>query len=112
VSRLSVRSRRLLGLLAAVLIAGALVAPVVLSSQSGTSAPPCASRLTYLQHVYRRRAAPAGSTQGVAIGIGVLTGCGRAPANVNVRSIVGMRSAHALAIDGDNGVYVRAAGSR
>jgi hypothetical protein len=99
--------RRLLVILAALVVAGALVAPIVLSNQHGSSAPPCASGLTFRQHVYERRAAPAGSTQGLAIGVGVLTGCGRPPANVNVRSLVGIASAQELAIDGDDGVYVR-----
>lgn len=101
--------RRLLGFAAALLIIGALVTPVVLTGPSGSPTAHCEPSLLYEQHVYdRRTAANAATRQGIATGIGVLRGCGRAPSNVNVRSVVGIDPGRAVAIEGDPDLYARA----
>lgn len=99
------RIRLLLGLAAAVVIAGALVAPVVLSGGSGGK--PCAATLLFRGSAYTARDA-SGFVQAIAIGVGVTRGCGAAPQNVNVRSLAGISPARAIGISGDqSSVYVR-----
>jgi hypothetical protein len=98
------RVRVLLGLAAAILIAGVLVAPVVLRGSGGK---PCAASLLFRGRTYTARAAT-GFVQAIAIGIGVTRGCGAAPANVNVRSLAGIAPSRAIGISGDqSSVYVR-----
>ena len=49
-----------------------------------------------------------GLVQGVAIGIGVTSGCGTAPANIGVRSLVGVQPAAAIGLATDqSSIYVR-----
>ena len=102
------RSRRfrvLIGLAAAIVVATALVAPVVLSSGGGGR--PCAATLAYAGRAYVARDA-SGFVQAVAIGVGVTHGCGVAPANVDVRSLTGVASSRAIGISTDqSSVYVR-----
>jgi len=46
--------------------------------------------------------------QAVSIGIGVVHGCGAKPQNVNLRSLLGIRPADAVALEGDQtSIYVR-----
>ena len=105
---MALRSRRLrvlVGLLAALAIAAALVAPVVLSGGSGGA--PCAATLAFRGSTYVARPV-AGFVQAIAIGVGVTHGCGAAPANVDVRSLSGVEPARAIAVSGDeSSVYVR-----
>jgi hypothetical protein len=101
------RARLLLGLLAAILIGAALVAPVVFRNGSGGST--CAKTLAYKGVEYTARTVPAtGFVQSIAIGVGIASGCGSTPANVNVRSVTGIRSTVAIAVPTDEtSVYVR-----
>ena len=101
------RARLLLGLLAALLIGAALVAPVVFRNGSGGSA--CAKTLAYQGVEYTARTVPPTAfVQSLAIGVGVASGCGSTPANVNVRSVTGIRSTLAIAVPTDQtSIYVR-----
>jgi len=101
------RARLLLGLLAALAIGAALVAPVVFRNASGSSS--CAKTLAYKGVEYTARAVPATAfVQSIAIGVGIASGCGSTPANVNVRSVTGIRPAVAVAVATDQtSIYVR-----
>jgi hypothetical protein len=73
-----------------------LVTPVVFPGGGGGS---CARTLRYAGRTYTARdvgAAPV--VQSIAIGTGVVSGCGASPANVDIRSIAGVRSARAVAL--------------
>ena len=101
------RARLLLGLLAALVIGAALVAPVVFRNGSGGST--CAKTLAYKGVEYTARTVPATAfVQSIAIGVGIASGCGSTPANVNVRSVTGIRSTVAIAVPTDQtSIYVR-----
>jgi len=95
----------LVGLVVAVVIAGALVAPVVLSGGSGGA--PCAATVAFDGSTYLARPV-GGFVQAIAIGVGVTHGCGVAPSNVNVRSLSGIDPVRAVGVSGDqSSVYVR-----
>lgn len=96
----------MLGGLVALLIAGALVAPVV---DRGGSSKACSMTLSYRGEPYAVRPVRDNRlVQAVAVGIGVTSGCGSAPQNVNIRSLVGIRPSRAVALAGDQtSIYVR-----
>ena len=99
------RLRLALGAVAAVVIAGALVSPVVLSDGSSKG---CSTTLHYLGQAYTVRAVPDNTfVQAIAVGVGVTRGCGTKPENVGVRSLVGVGPARAVAAAGSSAVYVR-----
>lgn len=108
-SAISRRWRFLIGGVAAVVIAAVLVAPVVLMTGKGTSgAKPCAEILLYGRHDYLARSVTAGVVEGVAIGVGVTSGCGATPSNINIRSLVGVKPTAAVGLPGDaSAIYVR-----
>jgi hypothetical protein len=101
------RWRLALGGLVAVLIAGALVAPVVLSF--GGSAGSCSTTLIYSGEPYAvRSVGDASVVQAVSIGVGITRGCGTKPENVNVRSLAGVPAGRAVGLEGNETiVYVR-----
>ncbi|HEY2541433.1 MAG TPA: hypothetical protein VGH92_00120 [Gaiellaceae bacterium] len=95
-----------LGAFAALLIAGALVAPVV---DRGGSGKTCSTALSYRGRTYAVRPVRGNSlVQAVSVGVGVTGGCGLKPQNVNIRSLVGIDPARALGLEGDQtSIYVR-----
>ena len=97
----------LLGALAALVIAGGLVTPVVLRS-GGTKT--CTRTLLYKGRRYVARQIPANQVvEAIAIGVGVVRGCGETPANVDLRSLTGVRPLEAVGVTGDeSSIYVRA----
>ena len=101
------RLRLLVGALAAVVIAGALVAPVVISG--GAPGGSCSTTLVYRGHLYGARSvAGASAVQDLSIGVGATRGCGQKPENVNVRSLSGVEPAAAVGLEGvPSVVYVR-----
>jgi hypothetical protein len=107
-SRLSRRSRLLIGAAAAIVIGAVLVAPIVILT-GGQGPGTCTLALTYKDGTYVARAiVPAGIVQGVAIGVGVTSGCGTTPANIGVRSLLGVKPAAAVGIATDSSsLYVR-----
>jgi hypothetical protein len=104
---LSRRARLLLGLLATLTIGAVLVAPVFFRGSSAGST--CAKTLAYKGVEYTARAVPATAfVQSIAIGVGIATGCGSTPANVNVRSVTGIRPGVAIAVPTEQtSIYVR-----
>jgi hypothetical protein len=101
------RLRILIGATTALVLAGVLVTPVVLSG--GGSNGSCSTTLYYLGHPYAvRRLGGASVVQAVAIGAGVTRGCGSKPENVNLRSLTGVSPGLAVGLEGDqSSIYVR-----
>jgi hypothetical protein len=101
------RLRLALGVLVAVVIAGALVAPVVLSF--GGSKGSCSMNLSYSGQPYAvRSVGHVRVVQAVSIGVGITRGCGVKPENVNVRSLAGVAPGRAVGLEGNETiVYVR-----
>jgi hypothetical protein len=101
------RLRIAMGLVAAVVLGGVLVAPVVLSG--GGSGHSCSMSLSYLGQPYTvRRTGGANVVQSLAIGVGTTHGCGSKPENVDLRSLAGVSPAAAVGLSGDQtSIYVR-----
>ena len=101
------RLRIAIGGVTAIVLAGVLVAPVVLSG--GGSGGSCSMALSYLGHPYTvRRTGGANIVQSLAIGVGITHGCGSKPENVDVRSLAGVSPAAAVGLSGDQtSIYVR-----
>jgi hypothetical protein len=108
-SRISRRGRLLIGACAALIILGVLVAPVVILTNGSTGGKACSLALLYQGRRYvARPVASASVVEGVAIGIGVTSGCGTAPANIGVRSLVGVKPAAAIGLAADqSSIYVQ-----
>jgi hypothetical protein len=71
------------------------VAPVVLRGHGSS----CSLTLVYAGRTYEARdVGNAGIVQSIAVGTGVLSGCGSKPQNASIRSIVGIPSAFAVAL--------------
>jgi hypothetical protein len=90
------RLRIVFGSAGAIVLLVVLVTPVAFRGGGGRS---CARTLLYAGRVYTAR--EVGGThvvQSLAVGVGVVSGCGGAPANVDVRSIAGARPAYAVAL--------------
>jgi len=105
--RVNRRVRLGIGAASALLLGGALVAPIVL--RDGGSSRNCSMTLAYARSEYVVRPIRDNSlVQAVAIGVGVTHGCGYRPQNVNLRSLLGVSPAKAVALAGDaTSVYVR-----
>ena len=89
------RLRILGGLVAAVVLLGVLVAPVVLRGHGSS----CSLTLSYQGRTYTARdVGDAHIVQSIAIGVGVLSGCGTSPQNGNLRSIAGIPPAFAVGL--------------
>jgi hypothetical protein len=98
--------RLLIGAVSTLIIALALVVPVVLHER-GTGRRACARTLVYQGHLYVARQVPQ-VVQAIAIGVGVARGCGASPSNVNIRSVAGVKSTDAVALAGEqSSIYVR-----
>ena len=95
-----------IGAVAALVVAGMLVAPVVIfSGRSQTK--PCAAVLVYRGRSYVARPVPH-VVQAVAVGVGVEHGCGAPSQNVDVRSLTGVAQSVAVAVSGESAsIYVR-----
>jgi hypothetical protein len=106
---ISRRARLLIGGSVALLIAIVLLVPVVLTGSGTLRAKPCTQSLTYQRHDYvARLVTPGQLVQGVAIGIGVASGCGAPPANVNIRSLGSVKPTAAIGVAADqSSIYVR-----
>ena len=109
-SVISRRGRLLIGGIAALVMATVLVAPVVLLTGSGAKdAKRCAQPLRYQSREYLARSvAPARVVEGVAIGIGVASGCGVSASKINIRSLLGVKPTAAVGLAADQSlIYVR-----
>lgn len=91
------------------IILGVLVAPVVILTNGSTGGTQCSLTLLYKGRQYGARPVTSATfVEGVAIGIGVTSGCGTAPANIGVRSLVGVKQAAAIGLAADQAsIYVR-----
>lgn len=91
------------------LIGAVLVAPVVLLSGGASRGKLCAHTLLYQGRRYiARPVAPDEVVEAVAIGVGVESGCGASPANVDLRSLVDVKPAAAVGLPADqSSIYVR-----
>jgi hypothetical protein len=96
------------GAIVALILIIAVVTPIILG---GGASPPqnCAKTLRYKGHMYVARPMPAPPlVQSLAIGIGVLAGCGTPASNINIRSLAGVRPSAAIGIPSDaSSVYIR-----
>jgi len=102
VSRLPRGVKVALGLVAAFVLLVVLVAPVVLRNNPAAG---CGKTLRYAGRVFVAREANA--VQSLAIGVGVVSGCGTAPTDVDIRSLIGITPAVAVALPTESGsVYV------
>jgi hypothetical protein len=99
--------RLLLGAAAALVVLGALVAPVVITRGSGSGG--CQRTLGYRGRIYTARPMPSPAlVESTAIGVGILRGCGADPSNIDVRTLRALPRAIALGIPGEAGsLYVR-----
>ena len=100
--RIPRRARILLGLAGALVLLVVLTLPVVFRGGGGGS---CRRTLTYAGRDFVPRDASA--VQALAIGTGVVSGCGAAPENVEIRSIGGISPALAVELATQSGtIYV------
>jgi hypothetical protein len=100
--------RLAIGATVAVVLGLALVSPVLIGG-GATPSPSCAKTLRYEQHAYTAREMPTPRlVESLAIGIGVLSGCGAPPSNIDVRSFGGVDRQVAIGIPSDaSSAYVR-----
>lgn len=97
---MSRRLRIVIGATTALVLAGVLVTPVVLTG--GGSNGSCSTTVYYLGRPYTVR--PLGGAdvvQAISIGVAITRGCGSRPENVNVRSLAGVSPAVAVGLEGD-----------
>jgi hypothetical protein len=105
------RSRRVrlaVGAIVGIVLILVLVSPVIIGGGTTPSAS-CAKTLRYEQHEYTAREMPTPRlVESLAIGIGVLSGCGTPPSNIDVRSFSGVDRQFAIGIPSDaSSAYVR-----
>src|SRR5689334_20542936 len=94
------RTRLAVGAATAVVIAAVLVAPVVLLG-TGPKHPACSTTILF----HGQRYVPRSSgrvVEAIAVGIGVASGCGTKPTNVDLRSVQGVSAARAVALASDS----------
>jgi hypothetical protein len=100
--------RLIVGAVLGVVLIAALVSPVIIGG--GTPSPgDCARTLRYERHMYVAHSMPAPPlVESLAIGIGVLSGCGTPASNIDVRSFSGVRPGVAIGIPSDaSSAYIR-----
>lgn len=100
--------RLAIGAAVAIVLGLALVSPVLIGGGT-TPSPSCAKTLRYDQHAYTARQMPTPRlVESLAIGIGVLAGCGTPPSNIDVRSFTAVDRQLAVGIPSDaSSVYIR-----
>lgn len=100
------RTRLAVGAAAALVIAAVLVAPVVLLG-TGPKHRACSTTILYRGQRYAARSSGR-VVEAIAVGVGVASGCGAKPSNVDLRSVQGVSPARAVAIASEPSlVYVR-----
>jgi hypothetical protein len=88
-------------------LAGVLVAPVVLIGSGPGTSGACSSTILFKGRHYTARTTGR-VVEAIAIGVGVISGCGNAPENVDLRSVAGVPMSRAVALASDPSVaYVR-----
>jgi len=100
------RTRLAIGAAAAIVIAGVLVAPIVLLG-TGPKHAACSTTILYKGQRYLPQSTGR-VVEAIAIGVGVASGCGTTPTNVDLRTVQGVSAARAVALASDpSTVYVR-----
>jgi hypothetical protein len=101
------RARLVVGAATAAVIGGVLVAPVVLLSTGSSRGPSCSTTILYQGQRYVGR--PSGRVvEAIAVGVGVASGCGTKPTNVDLRTVQGVSATRAVALASElSTVYVR-----
>ena len=100
------RTRLVVGAATALVIAGVLVAPVVLLG-TGQKHAACSTTILYKGHRYLPQSTGR-VVEAIAVGVGVASGCGTTPTNVGLRTVQGVSAARAVALASDpSTVYVR-----
>src|SRR5690349_2629803 len=100
------RARLAAGAVTAAVLAAVLAAPVVLLG-TGQKHAPCSTTVLYQGQRYVARTTGR-VVEAIAVGVGVASGCGTKPANVDLRSVQGVSSTRAVALASDSStVYVR-----
>jgi hypothetical protein len=98
--------RLAVGAATAVVIAAVLVAPVVLLG-TGPKRKACSTTILYRGRHYDARSSGR-VVEAIALGVGVASGCGTKPANVDLRTVQDVSAARAIALASDSStVYVR-----
>jgi len=101
------RVRLLIGAVTALVLGGVLVAPVVLIGSGPSKGGSCRTTIRYQGRAYVARDTGR-VVEAIAVGVGVASGCGAKPANVDLRTVAGVKAAQAVALASDpSTVYVR-----
>jgi hypothetical protein len=101
------RVRLLIGAATALVLVGVLVAPVVLLGSGPSKSGSCRTTIRYQGRLYDARDTGR-VVEAIAVGIGVATGCGSKPTNVDLRTVAGADAGRAVALASDpSTVYVR-----
>ena len=101
------RTRLAVGAAAAIVIGAVLVAPVVLLGTGSTKHKACSTTILYQGQRYVERSSGR-IVEAIALGIGVATGCGTKPTNVDLRTVQGISAVRAVALASQpSTVYVR-----
>jgi hypothetical protein len=99
------RTRLAVGVATAIVIAAVLVAPVVLLG-TGPKHKACSTTILYQGQRYVARSSGR-VVEAIAVGIGVASGCGTKPENVDLRSVQGVSPARGFALASEpSTVYV------
>jgi hypothetical protein len=97
----------LVGAATALVLAAVLVAPVVLLGSGSQKSTACRTTIRYQGRLYDARDSGR-VVEAIAVGIGVASGCGSTPTNVDLRTVAGVRAGRAVALASDpSTVYVR-----
>jgi hypothetical protein len=101
------RVRLLVGAATALVLAGVLIAPVVLLGSGARKTGGCRTTIRYQGRLYDARDSGR-VVEAIAVGVGVASGCGNAPTNVDLRTVAGINAVRAVALASDpSTVYVR-----
>jgi len=101
------RVRLLVGSATALVLAGVLIAPVVLLGSGPSKHGACRTTIRYQGRPYVARDTGR-VVEAIAIGVGVASGCGTTPTNVDLRTVAGVKAARAVALASDpTTVYVK-----
>lgn len=99
--------RLLVGAATGLVLAGVLIAPVVLLGSGQQKRTNCRTTIRYERRLYDARDTGR-VVEAIAVGVGVASGCGNAPTNVDLRSVAGVSTERAVALASDpSTVYVR-----
>jgi hypothetical protein len=99
--------RLAIGAVTALVLAAVLVAPLVILGTGSKHGTTCAQRILFRRQHYTARPTTR-VVEAIAVGVGVASGCGQKPSNVNLRSVAGIKPALAVALASDpTTVYVR-----